>query len=126
MKLLIIEDELHLAESIISFLKENDYICDLAPDFSTANQLVNLYEYDCLIVDITLPDGSELDIIKQLKEKQSRSGVLIISAQNALDDKLNGLDLGADDYLTKPFHLSELNARIKAIIRRRYYEGFLK
>ena len=123
MKVLIVEDEKDLAESVCSFLKENDIICDLALNFEKADLLINLYSYDCVVVDITLPDGSGLDVIKNLKKMNARSGVIIISAKNALDDKVNGLTIGADDYLSKPFHLAELNARIKALIRRRQFDG---
>jgi len=123
MKILLIEDEKDLGESIISYLKSSGYICDYVRDFDEANQAIHLYQYDCIIVDITLPDGSGLDIIRNLKAGHSRAGVIIISAKNALDDKLTGLELGADDYLTKPFHLAELNARIRSVIRRRQYDG---
>lgn len=123
MKVLIVEDEKDLAESVCSFLKENDIICDSALNFEKADLLINLYSYDCLVVDITLPDGSGLDVIKNLKKMNTRTGVIIISAKNALDDKVNGLTIGADDYLSKPFHLAELNARIKAVIRRRQFDG---
>jgi DNA-binding response OmpR family regulator len=123
MKVLIVEDEKDLAESIKSFLIQEEYLCDSALEFSEADLLINLYQYDCVIVDITLPGGSGFDIIKNLKEIGSKAGIIIISAKNSLDDKLKGLDIGADDYLTKPFHLAELNARIKSIIRRRQFEG---
>jgi len=123
MKVLIVEDEKDLAESVCTFLKENDIICDSALNFEKADLLINLYSYDCVVVDITLPDGSGLDVIKNLKKMNTRSGVIIISAKNALDDKVNGLTIGADDYLSKPFHLAELNARIKAVIRRRQFDG---
>jgi DNA-binding response OmpR family regulator len=123
MKVLIVEDEKDLAESIKSFLIQEEYLCDSALEFSEADLLINLYQYDCVIVDITLHGGSGFDIIKNLKEIGSKAGIIIISAKNSLDDKLKGLDIGADDYLTKPFHLAELNARIKSIIRRRQFEG---
>jgi DNA-binding response OmpR family regulator len=123
MKILLIEDEKDLGESIISYLKSSGNICDYVRDFDEANQAIHLYQYDCIIVDITLPDGSGLEIIRNLKAGHSRAGVIIISAKNALDDKLTGLELGADDYLTKPFHLAELNARIRSVIRRRQYDG---
>ena len=123
MKVLIIEDEKDLAESICSYLKGNDFICDSALDFDNADLMINLYQYDCVVVDITLPDGSGLDIIKNLKNIHSQAGIIIISAKNALDDKVNGLGIGADDYLSKPFHLAELNARIRAVIRRRQFDG---
>jgi len=123
MKVLVVEDEKDLAESICTYLKENDFICDSALDFDNADLMINLYQYDCVVVDITLPDGSGLDVIRNLKKNHSQAGVVIISAKNALDDKVNGLSIGADDYLTKPFHLAELNARIKAVVRRRQFNG---
>lgn len=122
-KVLIVEDEKDLAESICSYLTENNVICDSALNFNKADLLINLYKYDCVVVDITLPDGSGLDVIRNLKKTDSRAGVIIISAKNALDDKVNGLAVGADDYLTKPFHLAELNARISAVVRRRQFDG---
>ncbi len=91
--------------------------------FHMAEEKIDMYDYDCIIVDINLPGGSGFDIIRKLKNKNKDAGVIIISAKNSLDDKLTGLDIGADDYLTKPFHLSELNARIKSIIRRRGLKG---
>lgn len=123
MKILIVEDEKDLAGSIKSYLEDDGYICDLALEFNEADLMINLYQYDCAVVDITLPNGSGLDIIKNLKKIGSKAGIVIISAKDSLDDKLKGLDIGADDYLTKPFHLAELNARIKAVIRRRHFEG---
>ncbi len=123
MKVLVVEDEKELAESICSYLKQNDFVCDSSLDFDNADLMINLYQYDCVIVDITLPDGSGLDIIKNLKQMHSPAGIVIISAKNSLDDKINGLGIGADDYLTKPFHLAELNARINSVVRRRQFEG---
>jgi DNA-binding response OmpR family regulator len=123
MKLLIIEDEKALCDSIKDYLEQEGHICEFAMDFEQAHEKVNIYQYDCVIVDITLPGGSGLNIIKELKKQQSPTGIIIISAKNALDDKITGLEIGADDYLTKPFHLSELNARINSIIRRRTFSG---
>ena len=123
MKILLIEDEPALAEAICTYLMQEDYRCEMAADFTTAQEKINLYQYDCILVDITLPDGSGLDIIRELKQHQSEAGILVISAKDSLDDKITGLDLGADDYLTKPFHLQELNARIKSLIRRRSADG---
>ncbi len=123
MKILLIEDETFLAESIIEFLTASGFICEWAETFEMGFEKVSLYEYNCVLVDITLPGGSGLQIIEQLKKMKPDAGVIIISAKNSLDDKLTGLDLGADDYITKPFHLSELNARIKSVIRRRNFEG---
>ncbi|WP_091156351.1 response regulator transcription factor [Mucilaginibacter pineti] len=123
MKILIIEDETGLRESIEEYFSDTGNICESAEDYSTALSKVNLYRYDCILLDITLPDGSGIDILKSLKDNNHKDGVLIISAKNSLDDRLNGLYLGADDYLVKPFHLSELKARVTAIIRRKMYDG---
>lgn len=123
MKLLIIEDEKELAKSIGSYLKNERFLCEFAQDAKTAMDKIHLYEYDCILLDITLPDGNGLDILKKLKELQKAEGVIIISAKNAIDDKIEGLKLGADDYLAKPFHLSELNARIESVIRRKHFNG---
>jgi len=123
MKLLLIEDEKHLAESIVHYLEESDYRCEVASDFQTANEKISLYSYDCIMLDITLPGGHGLDLLKELKRRKRKEGVIIISAKNSLDDKILGLELGADDYLPKPFHLAELGARVKALIRRNKFDG---
>ena len=123
MKVLIIEDEKHLSESIITYLKQESFICDPAADYAAAIEKIESFDYDCILLDINLPGGSGLDILKQLKQNKKMDGVLIISARNALEDRITGLQLGADDYLPKPFHLSELVARITAIIRRRNSAG---
>ncbi|MDF1613291.1 response regulator transcription factor [Stygiobacter electus] len=123
MKILLIENEKDLAKSIVDFIGKEDFIVEAVNDYSTAEEKINLYEYDCTLVDLMLPDGSGLDIVKKLKKLQPKCGIIIITAKNTIDDKLTGLDLGADDYLTKPFHLAELNARIKSILRRRFYDG---
>jgi DNA-binding response OmpR family regulator len=125
MKLLLVEDEKHLADSIMSYFRGDGYLCEWAPDFVTGSQKIDLYEYDCALIDLTLPGGNGLELVRQFKQKDSTAGIIIISARNALDDKISGLDIGADDYLTKPFHLSELNARIKSLIRRRTFQGKL-
>ncbi|MFN0275679.1 MAG: response regulator transcription factor [Chitinophagales bacterium] len=123
MKILLIEDEEHLADSIINFLKKEGFLCEWAKNFKSADEKIDIYEYECALVDITLPDGNGLDTIRALKETKPKTGIIIISAKNSLDDKINGLELGADDYITKPFHLAELNARIKSVIRRKSFEG---
>jgi DNA-binding response OmpR family regulator len=123
LKVLIIEDEKALSESIATYLKVQDYICETAFDFNTAIEKTELYDYDCILLDITLPGGSGLAILKSLRENNKTDGVLIISAKNAIDDKVEGLVSGADDYLSKPFHLSELSARVAAIIRRKQFAG---
>lgn len=123
MKLLIIEDEEGLRESIEEYFTEAGNICETAASYPAAMAKVELYRYDCILLDITLPGGNGINILKKLKENNYTDGVLIISAKNSLDDRLQGLDLGADDYLVKPFHLSELKARVSAIIRRKMYNG---
>lgn len=122
-KILIIEDEVELVKSIVSYLKEENYICESANSFNAAINKIELYDYDCILLDISLPGGTGLEILKQLKANGKTDGVLIISAKNSVDDRVEGLHLGADDYLAKPFHLSELSARVAAIIRRKNFKG---
>ena len=123
MKLLIIEDELNLLETTVNYLGREHNVCEGVTCFDEAVEKVSLYQYDVIILDIMLPDGSGLDLIPVIKKENQEAGVIIVSARDALDDKINGLDLGADDYLTKPFHLSELNARVKAVWRRKKLKG---
>ncbi len=123
MKLLIIEDEIPLRDSIQQYMETQGYRCETAGNFMEAMDKIDFYEYDCVLVDIGIPMGSGLDIVKELKAIKSKAGIIIISARDAVDDKISGLQLGSDDYLTKPFHLSELNARIAAVIRRRHFNG---
>ncbi len=123
MKILIIEDEAELVKSLTAYLKEENYVCETADNYSAAVNKIELYDYDCILLDISLPGGSGLNVLKQLKENNKLDGVLIISAKNSVDDRVEGLKLGADDYLPKPFHLSELSARIAAIIRRKNFNG---
>jgi len=121
MKILIIEDETELAKSIAEYLAQENYLCEFASTFSEAMEKIETFEYDCIILDIMLPGGSGLQILEALKNQNKQDGVIIVSAKNALEDKIKGLQLGADDYLTKPFHLSELMARIYSIIRRKQF-----
>jgi len=123
MKILIIEDEKVIRESIVTYMTDERYLCEIAVDFPSALEKIEMYEYDCILLDITLPGGNGLILLKELKKLNRLDGVLIISARNAIDDRVEGLNLGADDYLTKPFHLSELSARVAAIIRRKQFEG---
>ncbi|MBJ2173826.1 response regulator transcription factor [Aureibaculum sp. A20] len=123
MKILIVEDEVELLDSMASYLKNEDFICEKATSFFDAEDKIVSFKYDIIILDITLPDGSGIDLLKLVKEQNSKTGVLIVSAKNSLDDKLKGLDLGADDYITKPFHLAELNSRVNSLIRRRNFDG---
>ena len=123
MKVLIVEDEKLLSKSIGEYLHQNNFICDTAAQFYEAREKVHINEYDCIVLDITLPDGSGLQLLKELKNSGKTDGVLIISAKNSIGDRIAGLDAGADDYLSKPFHLAELSARISSIIRRRSFNG---
>ena len=123
MKILVIEDEKELSKSICQYLATEQFITEAVYDFQSALEKISLYDYACIILDITLPNGSGLDILKELKANNKADGVIIISAKNSLDDKIYGLKAGADDYLIKPFHLSELAARVAAIIRRKSFQG---
>jgi len=123
MKVLVIEDEKELAQSICTFLANEQFMCEVVHDFKSALEKISFYEYACIILDITLPDGSGMDILTELKASGKLDGVLIISAKNSIEDKVSGLNSGADDYLTKPFHLPELAARVAAIIRRKSFHG---
>jgi len=123
LKILVIEDEKELSKSICQYLASEQFITETAYDFNTALEKISLYDYACIILDITLPYGSGLNILKELKDNNKADGVIIISSKNSLDDKVFGLKAGADDYLTKPFHLSELSARVAAIIRRKSFDG---
>ncbi len=123
MKILIVEDEKELRKSIVAYLTTQNYTCDLAIDVKMALNKTEIYDYDCILLDISLPDGNGLSVLKTLKENKKTDGVIIISARNAIDDRVAGLNLGADDYLAKPFHLSELSARVAAVIRRRKFDG---
>ncbi|MDJ0364228.1 response regulator transcription factor [Hymenobacter sp. H14-R3] len=123
MKLLLVEDEPALRSTLVEALRQGGYVVEVAADFTQAYEKIKLYRYDCVLLDLTLPDGNGLDLLRALKADNSPAGVLVISARNGLDDRVAGLDLGADDYLVKPFHISELNARLRAIIRRRRFQG---
>jgi DNA-binding response OmpR family regulator len=123
MKILVVEDEIGMLHSITAYFAKSGYVCEIATTFSEAEEKINMYEYDCVILDITLPDGNGLDIVEQLKKNKSKAGIIILSAKNSLDDRVKGLSLGADDYLPKPFHLTELNARVIAILRRLKFDG---
>jgi DNA-binding response OmpR family regulator len=123
MKILIIEDEIELCKSIVAYLKAETYSCEVADNFKTAIEKTESFDYDCILLDISLPDGNGLQVLKELKANNKSDGVIIISARNSMDEKIAGLNLGADDYLPKPFHLAELSARIAAVIRRRRFDG---
>lgn len=123
MKLLLVEDNYNLAEDLSKFFQENGFIVESVTLLEEAREKVDLYEYDMVIIDIGLPDGSGLDLVEEIKGTNSETGILILTAKDSLEDKVKGLDLGADDYLTKPFHKSELNARLRSIMRRNKFQG---
>lgn len=126
MKILIIEDEKQLVKSMAQFLRQESYVCEIAYTEQEANEKILLFEYDCILLDISLPDGNGLRILEKLKEHKKSDGVIIITAKDSLDDRVKGLNLGADDYLSKPFYLPELSARVSAIIRRKRFQGNTK
>lgn len=123
MKVLVIEDERQLVKSAVSALRQAGYLCEVAYSAAEANEKILLYDYDCILLDINLPDGDGLQILDDLKERKKTDGVIIITAKNSLEDRVKGLNLGADDYLAKPFYMPELIARVSAIIRRRRFDG---
>lgn len=123
MKILLIEDEAALAQSISSYLEGENYVCEVAATFNEAYDKISLFYYDCILLDIMLPDGDGLKLLEELKKEKKQDGVIIISAKDSLEDKIAGLKIGADDYLPKPFHLSELSARIYSVIRRKQFDN---
>lgn len=121
MKILIVEDEHKLSDSIVTYLKSKKYLCEQAFDYNEALEKVRGYDYDCVLLDLMLPGGSGLDILRDIKRRNNPAGVIIVSEKDSLDDKVKGLEIGADDYLPKPFHLAELGMRVYAIIRRKEF-----
>lgn len=123
MKILIVEDEPSLRELIQISLEKERYVAEVAQDYNSALRKIEDYDYDCILLDIMLPDGNGLSLLEKIKEMHKRENVIIISAKDSVEDKIQGLELGADDYLPKPFHLAELHARIKSVIRRQHHNG---
>ncbi|MDO4702310.1 response regulator transcription factor [Tannerella sp.] len=123
MKILVIEDDPSLRELIVKSLEKERYVAEVADNVRTALFKIEDYDYDCILLDIMLPDGNGFDVLEQLKAMKKQESVIIISAKDSLDDKVEGLELGADDYLAKPFHLAELHARIRSVIRRKQHHG---
>ncbi len=123
MKILIIEDEPDFALDISEYLSEQQYVCEFATTYQQAMEKIGIYQYDCILLDLMLPGGDGLKLLENLKTMQKQDGIIIISAKNAVEDKIIGLQIGADDYLAKPFHLSELAARIYSVIRRKQFEN---
>ena len=122
MKILIVEDEPSLREIMVQTLRREQYVVEQASDYASALEKIAGYDYDCILLDIMLPDGSGLRILEELRRQRKPAGVIIISARDSLDDKVEGLELGADDYLPKPFHLAELEARIRSLTRRQFIQ----
>lgn len=123
MKILIVEDEHELAQDIVKYLSGQNYVCEVAENYNQATDKIAVYQYDCILLDLMLPDGNGLALLEQLKRENKQDGVIIISAKNSIEDKVKGLQIGADDYLAKPFHHSELSARIHSIIRRKQFDS---
>lgn len=123
MKILIIEDERSLSDSIVAYLDSEKYLCEQAFTYADAKMKINVYEYDCILLDLMLPGGNGLDLLRETRKKRNPAGIIIISAKDSLDDKVKGLGIGADDYLAKPFHLAELSMRIYAVIRRKMFHA---
>ncbi len=123
MKILIVEDEKELAQDIVNYLSGQNYVCEVAENYNQATDKIAVYQYDCILLDIMLPDGNGLALLELLKEENKQDGVIIISAKNSIEDKVKGLQIGADDYLAKPFHHSELSARIHSLIRRKQFNS---
>ncbi|WBV54944.1 response regulator transcription factor [Chryseobacterium sp. Chry.R1] len=123
MKILLVEDEAELRNTVQSFLEAQHFIVESASDYSSGLDKIISYEYDCILLDIMLPDGSGMDLLKEIKSMHKKDPVIILSAKDSVDDKVSGLEIGADDYLAKPFHLAELMARIKSVIRRKNQDG---
>ncbi len=123
MKLLLIEDEKELALSIQKYLTDKDFVCEWVYNKKDAIEKISIYDYDCILLDLMLPDGNGFDILRELKHQNKAEGIIIISAKETLETRIEGFEIGADDYLTKPFHLSELLVRIQALIRRKNFNG---
>lgn len=121
MKILVIEDEKELSRNIVTYLAEDRYLCEQAFTFNDAIERISLYTYDCILLDLNLPDGDGLKILDEIRQRNIESGIIIISARGSLEDKITGLTIGADDYLAKPFSLSELSVRIYALLRRQQF-----
>ena len=123
MKLLLIEDEKELALSILKYLTDKDFVCEWVYNKKDAIDKISIYDYDCILLDLMLPDGNGFEILKELKDQNKTEGIIILSAKETLETRIEGFNLGADDYLTKPFHLSELLVRVQALIRRKNFKG---
>lgn len=126
MKILIVEDEKDMREGMMQSLQQEQYVVETAATYDAALEKIGVYDYDCILLDIGLPGGNGLELLRALKKEEKRSGVIIVSAKESIDDKVTGLNEGADDYLSKPFHIAELHARVKSVIRRKLLGGSTK
>lgn len=123
MKILLIEDEKNLANNIQDYLNDNDFLCEWVDDIAGALDRIEAFDYDCILLDLMLPDGNGFKVLEELKKQNKNEGIIIISAKESLETRIESFKLGTDDYLTKPFHLSELLVRIQALIRRKNFKG---
>lgn len=123
MKILIVEDEKGLAEAIRSYLTDHGFLCEWSSGLRDALDRIAVYDYDCILLDLMLPDGEGISLLRELKHVRKEEGIIIVSARESLESKIESLQAGADDYLTKPFHLPELLARVQALVRRKRFGG---
>jgi DNA-binding response OmpR family regulator len=123
MKILIVEDQEDFAKDVSGYLSQLDYVCELAHNYETALEKINLYRYDCILLDLMIPGGNGIQILEQLKNLKVKDAVIIISAKNSIEDKVKGLNIGADDYISKPLNLSELAARLFSVMRRNQFDN---
>ncbi len=123
MKILIVEDDFEIQDSIMQYLTSGGFICEQAYNLEESIEKISLFNYDAILIDINLPDGNGTELIKELKIRKKTSGIIVITARDAIEDRVKALEFGADDYLVKPFNLAELNARIKSLIRRIRFQG---
>ncbi|MGV0921129.1 response regulator transcription factor [Empedobacter falsenii] len=123
MKILVVEDEIKLQETIVEFLEKEKMIVETADNYQQALDKIISFDYDCILLDMILPDGDGMSLLKELKNLHKETSVIILSAKDSVDDKVEGLLVGADDYLAKPFHFAELLARIKVALRKNLQKG---
>ena len=123
MQILIVEDEVSLMDSMVSYLEMEGFKCERAADYHTALGVLDLHDYICMLIDLNLPDGDGIDLVRLARQNHAGSGIIIISARNAIEERVKGLEVGADDYMVKPFHLSELVARVHSVARRTRMQG---
>ena len=123
MQILIVEDEVPLMDSMVSYLEMEGFKCERAGDYHSALPMLDMHDYICMLIDLNLPDGDGLNLVRLARQNHAHSGIIIVSARNAIEERVKGLEMGADDYLVKPFHLSELVARVHSVARRTRMQG---